>query len=128
MIDVAPAAPGAEPLTVRIERCGQALVTLVDEDGMPLPNVRVKLMVWLPDPAGPLGKPSATDLRNARILGIESAEKEMVTDHLGQLFLPCLVPNAGYLLMDQTERQLFGEVIRVRADQRVEVKAVVRKR
>jgi hypothetical protein len=119
--------PGAEPVTIRMERCGQAMVTLVDGDGLPLPNVRLNLKVGLPDTNSATGKAGTGDWQNAHILGANTTMPALATDRNGQILLSGLVPNATYRLEDQTETIQFGNEIQVIPGQELQMKIVVQK-
>jgi hypothetical protein len=127
MADIAPQ-PSGEPVPIHVQRCGQARVTLVDQDGLPLPNVGVKLMVCMRDDNVPGGKTRPVDRSNARLQGIGAPPPEAVTDRQGKIVFAGLIPDATYQLVNHNEKELIGEEFQVAPGQQLEMRIVLGKR
>jgi hypothetical protein len=111
------------PVTVRLERCGQARARLVDPAGKPVARSRdtygshMTMMVVTPGPHRS-SEDAADQLRLAADLGSLARfdsihyQKGLVSDSQGQLLLPALIPGATYRIYDDTPDNEAGPRLR----------------
>ena len=101
------------PVTVRLQRCGQARARLVDSAGKPVPRSRdtygshMTMMVVTPGPH----RMSLNKVDQDRLAADQDFlarfdpihyQKGLVSDNEGQLILPALIPGATYRIYDNT--------------------------
>jgi hypothetical protein len=99
---------GGEPVTVRLQPCGQATARLVDAQGKPLAGHRA--LLWLLVPSGP--HPAPTDLKDLRSHNLRTHEAVWAAyldparygdgsgaDARGRITFPSLIPGATYRIL-----------------------------